>query len=197
MENPSSRAAVSMNALLILLAIASIQPKRVNKAIELLEQGQPVYYDDEPRRLRGRKGARRHLGGLHQLRARARRVRRDPAPGVHARSGRRRAHGERTPDAGGRGLASGARSGRGVDARQLLGGAAGARFRSPRRPPLPCPLRSRGARLRRCHPVPLSHTEGRARDSRRDSAEAEARIMPPPSGGSPRRSICGSPTPGP
>ncbi len=33
-----------MNALLILLAIASAQPKRVNKAIELLEQGQPVYY---------------------------------------------------------------------------------------------------------------------------------------------------------
>jgi hypothetical protein len=41
-----------MNALLILLAIASVQvlggrgpqAKRVNKAIELLEQGQPVYY---------------------------------------------------------------------------------------------------------------------------------------------------------
>jgi len=33
-----------MNALLILIAIASAQPKRLNKAIELLEQGQPVYY---------------------------------------------------------------------------------------------------------------------------------------------------------
>jgi 4-hydroxy-2-oxoheptanedioate aldolase len=33
-----------MNALLILLAVVSAQPKRVNKAIELLEQGQPVYY---------------------------------------------------------------------------------------------------------------------------------------------------------
>ncbi len=33
-----------MNALLILLAALSVQPKRVNKAIELLEQGQPVYY---------------------------------------------------------------------------------------------------------------------------------------------------------
>jgi len=33
-----------MNALLILVAIAAAQPKRVNKAIELLEQGQPVYY---------------------------------------------------------------------------------------------------------------------------------------------------------
>jgi 4-hydroxy-2-oxoheptanedioate aldolase len=33
-----------MNALLILFAIASAQPKRVNKAIELLDQGQPVYY---------------------------------------------------------------------------------------------------------------------------------------------------------
>jgi 4-hydroxy-2-oxoheptanedioate aldolase len=33
-----------MNAFLILLALASAQPKRVNKAIELLEQGQPVYY---------------------------------------------------------------------------------------------------------------------------------------------------------
>jgi 4-hydroxy-2-oxoheptanedioate aldolase len=33
-----------MNALLILLATLSMQPKRINKAIELLEQGQPVYY---------------------------------------------------------------------------------------------------------------------------------------------------------
>lgn len=36
-----------MNALLILLVLSSAQPKRVNKinrAIELLEQGQPVYY---------------------------------------------------------------------------------------------------------------------------------------------------------
>jgi 4-hydroxy-2-oxoheptanedioate aldolase len=33
-----------MSSLLILLAIVSAQPKRVNKAIELLEKGQPVYY---------------------------------------------------------------------------------------------------------------------------------------------------------
>ncbi len=33
-----------MSVLLILLAAASMQPRRVNKAIELLEQGQPVYY---------------------------------------------------------------------------------------------------------------------------------------------------------
>jgi len=33
-----------MNAFLILIAIAAAQPTRVNKAIELLEQGQPVYY---------------------------------------------------------------------------------------------------------------------------------------------------------
>ncbi len=34
-----------MTALLILLAIASAEAKRINKAIELLEQGQPVYYE--------------------------------------------------------------------------------------------------------------------------------------------------------
>jgi 4-hydroxy-2-oxoheptanedioate aldolase len=33
-----------MNALLILLVLSQTQPRRVNKAIELLEQGQPVYY---------------------------------------------------------------------------------------------------------------------------------------------------------
>jgi 4-hydroxy-2-oxoheptanedioate aldolase len=33
-----------MNALLILLTIASVEPKRINKAIELLAEGQPVYY---------------------------------------------------------------------------------------------------------------------------------------------------------
>ncbi len=33
-----------MNALLILLTLAAAQPKRINKAIELLEQGQPIYY---------------------------------------------------------------------------------------------------------------------------------------------------------
>lgn len=34
-----------MNAVVIFLTLAAVvEPKRVNKAIELLEQGQPVYY---------------------------------------------------------------------------------------------------------------------------------------------------------
>ena len=76
---------------------------RINRAIELLEADQAIYYDGPHTGHvltyeQGRTG-RQDLGRLHQCRHGARRLRHDRAGGIHARPGRRRPDhsGHRTP----------------------------------------------------------------------------------------------------
>ena len=63
---------------------------RINRAIELLEQGQAIYYDGPHSGHvltyeQGRAGCR-HLGRLHECRDGARRVRHDRPRRLHARA---------------------------------------------------------------------------------------------------------------
>ena len=74
-------------------------PKRINKAIELLERGQPIYYAGAHGGYEeGRKMARTWADYI-KLRDGAWILRRDFASEVHAGSGGRRPHAQRPPDA--------------------------------------------------------------------------------------------------
>ena len=112
------------------------KPKRINRAIELLAQGQPIYYTGlalgNGRHLRTGCEGRSDVCRLPQLRHGARAVRHQRPRRLHARAGGRRSDQERPSHAGGDRQRAGERDRRSDGARQCVDVPSGAGHRRAR-----------------------------------------------------------------
>ena len=167
---------------------------RINRAIELLAAGQPVYCTTvhELSYERGLEEAG-DLGGLPDGRCRAPSVHAGGAARVHARPGRRRPDPERPSHARGDRDPADRRQRRADGARECLDDPADARGRRARAPALPRRDGGRGAGLRRGGALSVPYHGRGPGPGRRGWAVRTSR---PRSGGSRRRTTSSAPTSG-